>query len=177
MTQFLVFLPATTARPLVRFLRIDGAGCIEVAIRLLGCCYNVEDAVDIGLQLLIWIGLQHVAGSFYGLIDICIIKGESHELAHIPFIRLKSCMTRMLQRIGCHFEILVAPFALALAESQRDGHLTGSLDALAPERLWRYFHGCKGHLCVGIAVACGLGAEAEGERESHACGKKSFHDV
>ena len=61
-------------------------------------------------------------------------------------------MSRMLQRISSHLEILVAPFALALAEGQWDGHLTGSLYALSPERLWCHLHRSKRYLGIRIAV-------------------------
>ena len=72
----------------MRFLRIDGTRRVKVAIRLLGSRHNVEDAVDISLQLLVWISLQHVAGPFDGLVNVSIIERETHELAHIPFVRL-----------------------------------------------------------------------------------------
>lgn len=42
-------------------------------------------------------------------------------------------MSRMLQGIGSHLEILVAVLALTLAESQRHSYLSGSLQTRTPK--------------------------------------------
>ena len=71
--------PALASRPSVRMLRIDGACCVQIAVRFLGGTYDVEHAVDIGLQLFVGICLEDVACSLYGLVYIGIVKRESHK--------------------------------------------------------------------------------------------------
>ena len=143
-------LPALLACPLMGVCGIDGTGRVEIAVRLLGSCYDIEHRVDISLQLLVWEGLEHIRGTLDGLVDIGIIEGETHELGHVPLRSLQSGMTWMLEGIGRHLEILITMFALTFRESQGDGHLTGRLDAVAPEGVWCYFH--RGEWYLGIRI-------------------------
>ena len=151
--EYLLHLPALLAAPLVRMLGVDGAGGIEVAVGLLRGTHYVEHRVDISFQLLIWIGLEHVACTLDGLIDIGIVEREAHELCHVPLWCLQTLMTWVLQRVGCHLEVLVAVLALAFREGQRDSHLAGSLDAVPPEGVRRDLHGGERNLGIGIPVA------------------------
>ena len=133
-------------------LRIDGAGGVEIAVRLLCSSNDVEHAVNVSLELLVGISLKDVAGTLNGLVYVGVVKRESHKLSHVPFRCLQSCMARMLERVGSHIEVLIAVFALTLRESKGYGHLAGSLEACAPERVLCHLNTCERHLCVGIAV-------------------------
>ena len=117
MAQHFYLAPAGSTRPTVRMFRIDGTSGIEISVWLLRSTHHIEHTVDIGLHLLVGIGLQDIAGSLDGLIDIGIIKREAHKLAHVPLLGIETGMSRMLQGIGSHLEILVAVLTLALAES------------------------------------------------------------
>ena len=131
--RILVLDPTLISRPSVWMLWVDGTGCIEIAIWLLGCSYYIEHTVDVSLQLLVRISLEDVAGTFDGLINIGIIERETHELAYIPLLGIQARVVRMLQGISSHLEVLVTVLALALAESQWHGYLSGSLQAGTPE--------------------------------------------
>ena len=131
--RILVLDPTLISRPSVWMLRVDGTGGIEIAIWLLCRTYHIEHAVDISLQLLVRISLEDIAGTFDGLIHIGIIEREAHKLAHVPLLGVQSRVVRMLQGIGSHLEVLVTVLAFALAESQRNGYLLGSLQAGTPE--------------------------------------------
>ena len=139
-TQHILQYPTFLTAPAVRMLWIDGAGRIEIAVGLLGGTYDIKHGVDVGLQLFVRIGLEDIACTFDGLIDIGIIERESHELRDIPLGRLQAGVSRMLQSIGRHLEILVAVLALTLRERQRNGHLAGGLDTVAPEGVGRDLH-------------------------------------
>ena len=157
MTQHLYPLPPVLTSPAMRMVGIDGAGSIEITIRLLSCSHDIQYRVDIVLQTLVRIGLQHIAGPFDGLIHIGIIKRETHELSHIPLGCFQSRMSRMLQGIGSHLEVLVTMLTLAFAERQRDGHLTGSLDTLSPEGIRHDLYCRERNLTNRIAVVHHIG--------------------
>ena len=150
--EVFLFLPTLLARPCVWMLGIDGAGGVEIAVRLLRSANDVEHAVNVSLELLVGIGLKDVAGTLDGLIHVGVVKRESHKLSHVPFRCLQSCMARMLERVSSHVEVLIAVFALTLRESKGHGHLAGSLETCAPERVLRHLHTCERHLRIGIAV-------------------------
>ena len=133
--QFLILDPTLISRPSVWMLRINGAGCIEIAIWLLCSTHHIEHAVDISLQLLVRVSLENIAGTFDGLINIGIIEREAHKLAHIPLLGIQTRVVRMLQGIGSHIEVLVTVLALTLAESQWHGYLSGSLQTGTPESI------------------------------------------
>ena len=157
MAQHFHLAPAGSARPTVRMFRIDSTSGIEISVRLLRSTHHIEHTVDIGLHLLVGIGLQDIAGSLDGLIDIGIIKREAHKLTHVPLLGIETGMSRMLQGIGCHLEILVAVLALALAESQRHSYLSGSLQTRTPKGILSDFHTGKGYLNKGITIVQNFG--------------------
>ena len=115
-TQEVLCLPTLLTTPVVGMLGVDGTGGIEVAVRFLSSTNHVEHTVDIGLQFLVGIGLQHVAGPLDGLVDISIVEGEEHDLRHIPLLGLQTLMTWVLQGVGCHLEVLVTMHALTFRE-------------------------------------------------------------
>ena len=153
MAQHLFLLPSLVTTPSMRMLWVDGTSCIEIAIRLLCRSDHVEHTVDISLQLFVGIGLEDIASTFDGLIDIGIIEGESHKLAHVPGRGIQSLMTRMLQGIGSHLEILVTVLALTFAESQRNRHFLCGLQTSTPKGVLRNLHTGKRNLGEWITIA------------------------
>ncbi len=142
--------PTLISSPSVWMLWVNGTSSIEVAIRLLGSAHHIEHRVDISLQLSVRKGLEHIAGTLDGLIDVSIVEREAHELSNIPFWSLQARMTWVLERIGRHFEVFVTMFALAFRECQRNSYLTGSTDAIAPEGTWRNLYRGERNLGIGI---------------------------
>ena len=142
MTQHFHLLPSLEARPLVGFLGIDGASGVEIAVGFLGCPHHIEHAVDISLQPFVRIGLENIACPLDGLVDIGVVEGEAHEFAHVIF----------LVGPGRLDEVVVSPFALALAESQRHRHFAGGLQPITPKGVGRNPHTGERHLGEGIAV-------------------------
>ena len=67
-------LPAFASRPGMRVLRIHRAGGVKISVRLLGRGHNVQHAVDITLEFLVRIGLQDVAGTLDGLVDVGVVE-------------------------------------------------------------------------------------------------------
>ena len=116
-------------------LWVDGTGSIEIAIWLLCSTHHIKHTVDVSLQLLVWISLENIAGSLNGLINIGIIEREAHKLAHVPLLGVQPRVIRMLQGIGSHLKVLVSVLTLALAKSQRNSYLLGSLQAGTPESI------------------------------------------
>ena len=153
MAQHLFLLPSLVTTPSMRMLWVDGTGSVEIAIRFLCRSDHVEHTVDISLQLFVGIGLEDIASTFDGLIDIGIIERESHKLAHVPGWGIQSLMTRMLQGIGSHLEILVTVLALTLAESQRNRHFLCGLQTSAPKGVLRNLHTGKRNLGEWITIA------------------------
>ncbi len=133
--QILVLDPTLISRPSMWMLWVDSTSGIEIAIWLLCRTYHIEHAIDVSLQLLVRISLEDVAGTFDGLINISIIEREAHELAHIPLLGIQARVVRMLQGISSHLEVLVTVLALALAESQWHGYLSGCLQSGTPESI------------------------------------------
>ena len=155
MTGMFLSSPALMGSPSMRMLRIDGASGIKIAVGLLSSSHDVEHGVDIRLQLVVRIGLKNIRGTFDGLIDIGIIERETHELSHIPLGGVESFVSRMLQGVGSHLEVLITMRLLTLLESQRNGYFASSTDAVAPEGVRRNLYSGKGYLSNGIAVGSG----------------------
>ena len=160
-TRMFLCCPTSVCRPSVGMLRVDGTGGIEIAVGFLGCSHHVEHGVDVGFKFRIGISLQNIRGSFDGFIDIGIVEREPHKLRHIPLRGLKAGMSRMLKCVGSHLEILVAVLALAFRECQRDGHLAGCLDTVAPERVGGDLHRGKRYLGIGIPALGHSSAQCE----------------
>ena len=153
-TQLLVVHPAPITRPFVRMLRVHRPGRVQVAVRLLGRRDDGEHAVDIGLQLLVRIGLEHVGGAFDGFVDIRVIERKSLHL--VPEVH-----RRMHLLLRLH-EVLIPPFALALGECQGYRDFAGRLQALPPERVRGHLHAGEGNGVDGIAARSGLRREGGG---------------
>ena len=125
MAQVFLHAPSSVASPEVRMLWVLGAGCVEISIRLLSLTDDVEHTVDISLEFLVWIGLEHVASALDSLVWVGIIEAVRHQLAHVVTVA----------RVSGALKVLVSALCLALAESQRDGYLARGLDTLSPERI------------------------------------------
>lgn len=135
-----VFLlrPARASCPVVWVVGILRAGSVEVAIGLLGGSDDVEHRVHVGLQLLVGIGLQDVAGTFDGLVGVGVVERIAHA-THLEHLR------RVLQVCSCILKVLVAAFALALREGEGDGDGARGFQAFAPERIRGHLHLCERH--------------------------------
>ena len=81
--QVFLLAPAGIASPLMGFLRILGAGGVEIAVRFLSGGDHVEHAVDIGHELLVRIGLQDVTGTLDSLVGVCVVEGQTAHLEHL----------------------------------------------------------------------------------------------
>ena len=93
MAQVFLHAPALVACPEVRMLRVLCTGGIEISVSLLSRSDDVEHAVDIRLEFLVRVGLEHVAGTFDGLVWVGIIEAVRHQLAHVVTIaRLSSAL-------------------------------------------------------------------------------------
>ena len=145
--QVFLLHPTLVASPVVRVGRVLRTGGIEVAVGLLCRRDDVDDRVAVGLQLLVRIGLQDIGGTLDGLVGVGIVEGIAHavDLEHLRGV---------LQVLGGILEVLVAPLALALRESQGDGHVATGLKALSPERAGRHLHCRERHGRDGIARLC-----------------------
>ena len=172
MAEVLHLTPACGACPVVRFLGVLCACRVEVSIGLLCRCNDTQYTIDIEFQLLVGVGLQDVAGSLDGLVGVGVIKRESSA------VYLEE-LGRVLHALGSVGEVGISPLALALAESQRYGHLTACLEALAPEAFVLNLYRSEGH--GGDGVTPSLFSFFRASREGYnrcQCSKNDFlHDV
>ena len=143
-TQVLFLHPACGACPIVGVLGVHRASGIEIAIGLLCRSHDGEHRVDVGLQFLVGVGLQEVACALNGLIHIGIVEGISFHL-HL------ACVLA-LQLAGSNLKVLVASLALALRESQGDGHVATRLQALPPKRALLDVYARERHRRDGVAL-------------------------
>ena len=141
-------------------LRIHRAGGIQIPVRLLRLGHDVQHAIDITLQLLVGISLQQIAGSLNGLIHIGVIERKS------PYGK---GVARMLRS----YEVLIASGFLTLAESQRNGHVTASVQTLFPKAS-AYMSCGKGHRSNGVSglILC---LQANAQHGTHTSNKHGFH--
>ena len=171
MTQILLLTPSLVASPLVWLLRILCARGVEVAIRFLCRGYHVEHGVDILHQLLVGICLQDIRGTFYGLVRVGVVEGESPHLEHLRGVIQMLCGIR---KIG------VAPSLLTLRESERDGHHAAGFETLPPECPRSHLDTCKRHGIDGVSMYRRLFLLCRGGQR-HTCHhddcQKSFHIV
>ena len=135
MAQIFLHAPSLVACPEVRMLRVLRTGCVEVAVCFLSRSYDIEHAVDVSLQLLVWVSLQHIACTLDSFVRVCVVEAQRHQFTHIVFVA----------RMRCTLKVLVSSLGFAFAESQGDGYLAGGFDALPPESIVPYFYRCKGH--------------------------------
>ena len=94
--QILFLAPALVASPEMRMLRILCTGGIEVSVRFLSLTDDVEHAVDISLQLIVWIGLEHIAGALDSLVRVGIVEAIRHQLTHVVTLARMSCALKIL---------------------------------------------------------------------------------
>ena len=123
--QILFLAPALVASPEMGMLRVLCTCGIEISVSLLSRSDDIEHAVDIRLEFLVRVGLEHVAGTFDGLVWVGIIEAQRHQFAYII----------LLARMSSALKVLVSSLRLAFAESQRDGYLARGFDTLSPERV------------------------------------------
>ena len=72
--QVFLLHPALGARPFVGVCGVHGACRIEISVRLLCGSNDIEHRVDVGLQFLVGIGLQEVAGALNGFVWVGVVK-------------------------------------------------------------------------------------------------------
>ena len=61
-------------------LRVHCTACVEISVRLLGCCNDNENAVDVSLELRIRISLEKVACTLDGLVNVSVVECETSNL-------------------------------------------------------------------------------------------------
>ncbi len=125
MAQVLFLAPALFASPEMRMLWVLCTCGIEISVSLLSRSDDVEHTVNICLEFLVRVGLEHVAGTLDGLVWVGIIEAQWHQFTYII----------LLARMCSALKVLVSSLCFALAESQRDGNLARGLDTLSPERI------------------------------------------
>ena len=86
MAQILFLAPTLVASPEMRMFRILCTGGIEISVSLLSWSDDIEHAVDIRLEFLVWVGLEHVAGTLDGLVWVGIIEAQWHQFTYIIFL-------------------------------------------------------------------------------------------
>ena len=139
-------------------LRVHRPGRVQVAVRLLRRRDDHEDAVDIGLQLFVRIGLKHVGCAFDGLIDVGVVKGIALHLITEVHRRM-----HLLLRL---YEVLVTAFAFALGEGQGNGDLAGGFQPLSPERIRGHLHAGERNRVDGITAGGGLRLQGCGNKNT-----------
>ena len=144
--ELLVLHPAAVAGPMMGMLGIHRSGGVQVTIGLLRRGHYRENAVDIGFQLLVRIGLEHIGSALDGLVNVGVVEGIAFHF--------EAQVHRGMHLLRRFHEILVAAFAFALGEGERNGDFTGSFQALAPEGILRQFYAGKGNRINGISTFC-----------------------
>ena len=94
--QILFLAPALVASPEMRMFRILCTGGIEISVSFLSRSDDVEHAIDISLEFLVWISLQHVAGTLDGLVWVGVVEAVGHQFAHIIGVAGMSCAFKVL---------------------------------------------------------------------------------
>ena len=149
MAALLFPTPSLCTRPGVRMFRVLGTSGIKVAVRLLSCGNDIDNAIDIGTQLLVGIGLQQVAGPLNGFVGVCIVEGES------PFLDGKD-LRGVFQMCSCIVEVGITSCLLTLRESKGNRYFSAGLQPLSPESAGSHFHRGKGNGINGITMCFGL---------------------
>ena len=140
MAQFLHLLPATAAGPVVRMLGVHGACRVEVAVRFLRPLHQQQHAVNVGFQLLVRIGLQDVAGTLYGLVNVGVVEGKATHPDGIGWM--------------CRLDkVIIASRLLALTEGQGYGGRAAGFQPLSPKAVG-YLDGSERYRADGVPV-CG----------------------
>ena len=106
--QHLFLHPSALARPLMGLCGIDCPCSVEISVRLLCRSDYGYHTVDIRLEFLVGIVLQHIACTFYGFINISVVEAEPHECGHVIVLGMQFCMLRMRQGVCRLGEIAVS---------------------------------------------------------------------
>ena len=121
--------PTLLPCPVMRMFRIHRTSGIQISVRFLGSGYNSENTIDVFLQPLVGIGLQRIAGTLDGFVNICIVKRETLHLI-------------VFAGMGSFLKVFNASRLLRLPESQRNSNLTAGFQSLPPEMI-RHFYRSK----------------------------------
>ena len=70
------FLPATAAHPALKAVTTIGTASVKITVRFLGCCYQVDDTVEIMVELWVILHCQHVGSSFDYFVNVGVVKGK-----------------------------------------------------------------------------------------------------
>ena len=141
---------------------VHGAGGIEIAVGLLCCGHYIQHAVYVGFQFLVRIGLQQVAGTLNGLIDIGVIKRELGGAVVAAVVSAGS----LGHLGGGMLKVGVAVSLLTLAECQRDGYLAALAYAVTPECIGCHLDLSERYVTYGITGLVGFLGSYKGEPES-----------
>ena len=141
---FLLY-PTLVTSPVMGISGVLGACGVEIAVGFLSRADNVDYRVTVGLQLLVWIGLQDIGCTLKGLVGVGIVEGIAHAV-HLEHLR------GIFQMSGGIIEVLVAALTLTFRESEGDGRLTTGFESLAPEGTWSHFHTGEWHRADGITT-------------------------
>ena len=152
MAAALLGTPAGWARPVMRMGGVHGAGGVEIAVWFLRGCHYIQHTVNICFQLLVRIGLQQVAGTLDGLIDIGVIKRELGGAVVAAVVA--ACGLGHLG--GGVLKVGVSVSLLTLAECQRDGNLAALAYAVTPECIGCHLDLCKRYVTYGITGFIGF---------------------
>ena len=119
-------------------LGVHGTCRVEVAVGFLRPRHQQQYTVNVGFQLLVRIGLQNVAGTLYGLVDVGVVEGEA---THPDGVR----------RMGRLHEVVIASRLLALAEGQGYGGRAAGFQSLSPKAVG-YLDGSERYRVDGVPV-------------------------
>ena len=94
--QILFLAPALVASPEMRMLRVLCTCGIEISVSLLSRSDDIEHAIDISLEFLVRISLQHVAGPLNRFVWVGVVEAVGHQFAHIIGVAGMSCALKVL---------------------------------------------------------------------------------
>ena len=105
----------------MRVLRINCARGIEIAVRLLCCANLLNQSVDVGFELGIWLDVQSVSRTLDHLIDVGVVEG----------ITGRSFVLQRLspERRGGPLEVVDALCLFVLLKGEGDGNSAVNLEA------------------------------------------------
>ena len=153
---YLLPLPPPLSRPPVRVLGINGAGRVEVTVRLLGRGDLRDEAVQVGFQPGVRTNAERVGGALDHLVEVRVVEGVAR---------------RRLVREGLAaeggrgaLEVVDALALLALLEGEGNAHRPVGLDARQPERV-REVHRRERHRSHRVVAGCGPGRGGGGEAD------------
>src|ERR1017187_1808736 len=104
---------------------IDGAGGVEVAVRLLRRGDLLDQSIDVGVELGIWMNAEGVGGALDHFVDVSVVEGIRRIFVVVERLARK--------RLGGADEIIDASGLLIFLKGERDGDGAVGLDAGRPE--------------------------------------------